>query len=101
MNNVKSSNATIRMKYIISIVIASITISSGTVAWFWKENTKLLNKKCENEITSVKYELTKKIDDLTGLILSIERRSGGKKLYINVADIPISKERITTLHENE
>lgn len=84
---------------LMAVCISVAGVASGVTGWFWYQSDTLKNLKFENQVTRMKTERDFTIVDLKRRLISIERRVGGKKLYIDVAKIPVLTTALPALHK--
>lgn len=79
--------------------IAVVSITAGTVGWFWYQSLAIEKNISKQQITSIRNDLNGQIEDLKRRLISIERRVGGSSLYLDVSKLSIASTEIPSLEK--
>ena len=88
------------LSILVVTVIGTAGVAGGTVQWFAIQYAHLQQQTHEQTTRSTKTKLDRIIEDLKVRLLSIERRVGGKNLYLDVTKIPIPTLEVRTLSKD-
>lgn len=80
-----------------TVIFATAGVVGGSSAWFYQQQSSLVEERHKTEIDHVESELSDQINDLKTRLVSIGRRVGGEDLYLDVASIPIDNSSLRTL----